>query len=81
MDRTTLLDHLAKTIRDVEEGERQIFRQKEILFELERAGRDGSDARATAFARRAYRDQGCDRGEGPAAYVRFKNPRQVRFTL
>jgi hypothetical protein len=46
MDRTTLLDHLAKTTRDVEEGQRQIVQQKEILFELEREGHDGSDARS-----------------------------------
>jgi hypothetical protein len=46
MDRTTLLDHLAKAIRDVEEGERQIFEQREILLELERAGHDGSNARS-----------------------------------
>ena len=47
MDRTMLLDHLGKIIRDVEEGERQIFRQKEILLELEREGHDGSDARSS----------------------------------
>jgi hypothetical protein len=45
MDRTTLLNHLAKAIHDVEEGERQIFKQKEIVLELERAGHYGSDAR------------------------------------
>jgi hypothetical protein len=46
MDRATLLDYLSKIIRDVEEGERQIFQQKEILLELERTGQDGSDARS-----------------------------------
>jgi hypothetical protein len=46
MDRTTLLDHLAKTIRDVEESERQIVQQREIMLKLDHAGRDGSDARS-----------------------------------
>src|SRR4051794_23894864 len=46
MDRTTLLNLLAKAIHDVGEGERQIFEQKEIVLELERAGHYGSEARS-----------------------------------
>jgi hypothetical protein len=46
MDPTTLLTHLAKAIRDIEEGERQILQQKQILLELEHAGHDGTEARS-----------------------------------
>lgn len=46
MDRTTLLSHLAKAVREVEEGEREVTEQKQIVFELERAGHDGAEARS-----------------------------------
>jgi hypothetical protein len=45
-DRTMLLEHLAQAERHVAEGERDIARQREIIAELERDGRDTTLARA-----------------------------------
>ena len=45
MDRAILLDHLALAERHVAEGDRHLMRQREIVAEIEEAGRDSALAR------------------------------------
>ena len=48
MNRATLLAHLAQVERRVRDGERHLSRQREIVDELERHGRRGSQTAKTA---------------------------------
>jgi hypothetical protein len=45
MDRNTILDDLAMVSRHVTGGEQIIARQRELVAQLERDGRDASDAK------------------------------------